>query len=137
MTARLSNWEWTLLWSSLDTFIDLGEEDCEYWIQFFIKNDEERLTMDQRFVLQATVQHWLESSELLNTKHLWGKLLSYLDPGNRYLVTTDVDGKLSKQTCFMHNYSWAPVEKYKADITAEWMVIPDLIEDIQQTSALN
>lgn len=140
MKNLVSAWEWTLLWSSLENFLMLSEDDCEYWIHNFVNTNEDRLTIDQQLALQDIIKNKMSSADkVLSTAYLWEKLLSYLDPGNRYLVTTvgnDIDGELT-QLCFMCNGLWMPVEKYKQDPTAHWMVIPDLISDVKQMASLN
>jgi len=137
MKTRLSNWEWTLLWSSLEIFINLGESDSEYWIASFIKTDDARLTIDQRSVIAESIKSWLDSEPNLNTQHMWNKLLSYLDLGNRYWVTTLSDGQVQKQICFNHKGTWMPVDKYLDGVTEEWMVIPESITNVRQSALLN
>ena len=137
MPTILSTWEWTLLWSSLEVFITLDESDSEYWIKSFIKYDENRLSIDQRAVLQETIQSWLDGEPNLNTKHMWYKLMSYLDLGNRYWITTLNDGHVRQQICFNHKGTWMPIDKYLSNFTEEWMVIPESITNIRQSALLN
>lgn len=140
MKNLVSAWEWTLLWSSLENFLMLSEDDCEYWIRNFVTTNEDRLTIDQQLALQEIIKNKMSAADrVLSTAYLWEKLLSYLDPGNRYLVTTLENSSDGEQTqlCFMYNGFWMPVEKYKQDPSAHWMVITDLISDIKQMASLN
>jgi hypothetical protein len=68
---------------------------------------------------------------------MWHKLLSYLDIGNRYWVTTLSDGNVKKEICFNHKGTWMPIDKYTNNITEEWMVIPESITNVRQSALLN
>jgi hypothetical protein len=135
MTSSLSNWEWTLTWSSLEFFLTQDEYQVEYWISQFLNKYEARLSNIQRDDLSNIIRNSIYSNPIKFSNFQWRFLVSYLDVANRYLV--EVEGAIEKITCFEHNGEYFNVELYRNDPTEGWYVVQESITNCVKISEMN
>lgn len=136
----LTDWEWTLVWSSMRYFMGRQTIASAMWPADLLNNYDRYLTQGQRGMIHRELKKHFEEFEafgnpLIDSEH-WERLMHYMDSNNRYMVQAKYtqDGELFEDTaiCFKWKDAYCPVDKYAKNPYHNWYVAPEFIINVRE-----
>jgi hypothetical protein len=136
----LTDWEWTLVWSSMRYFMGRQTIASAMWPSDLIKNYDKYLTQGQRDMIAKELKCYFEEYQAFGNPNIdsehWERLMHYMDKNNRYLVQakyTENDQTVEEATiCFKYKDVYCSIEKYARAPYHNWYVNPDFITNVRE-----
>jgi hypothetical protein len=138
--TTLTDWEWTLVWSSMRYFMGRQTIAAATWPSDFIKNYDKYLTQTQRDTVHKELNRYFEEYKrfghpMIDSEH-WERLMCYMDKNNRYLVeskrTEDGERIVEMNICFKYKDAYCPIEKYAEQPYHSWYINPEYISYVKE-----
>ena len=125
---KLSDWEHTLLWSSMRYFMGRQTIASATWPGDFMKNMYKRLVEHQIFMMHKDLKELFEQNGKFGSETIdspvWERLMHFLSK-ERYLVTAEAP-KVKRQTveCFKHKEIYYAVDKFGGTSSESYIYEP-------------
>jgi hypothetical protein len=138
--TKLTDWEWTLVWSSMRYFMGRQTIASATWPADLIKNYDTYFTQGQRDMIYRELnQYFNEYSAFgnpdIDSEH-WERLMHYMNKDNRYLVQAKYKEKgetiEDAVICFKHKDVYCSVEKYAESPYHNWYMVPEYITNVRE-----
>jgi hypothetical protein len=138
--TELTDWEWTLVWSSMRYFMGRQTIASATWPADLIKNYDTYFTQGQRGMIYRELnQYFNEYSAFgnpdIDSEH-WERLMHYMNKDNRYLVQAKYKEKgetiEDAVICFKHKDVYCSVEKYAESPYHNWYMVPEYITNVRE-----
>jgi hypothetical protein len=136
----LTDWEWTLVWSSMRYFMGRQTIASAMWPADLLNNYDRYLTQGQRDMIYKELKQYFDEFEafgnpIIDSEH-WERLMHYMNKNNRYLVQAKYteSGKIVEDAviCFKYKDVYCSIEKYASNPYHSWYVNPDFITNVRE-----
>jgi hypothetical protein len=133
--TQLTDWEWTLVWSSMRYFMGRQTIAAAMWPSDLVKNYDKYLSQNQRDTIYRELNRYFEEYKqfghpMVDSDH-WERLMCYMDKNNRYLVesqrTENGSTTIETHICFKHKEAYSPIDSYAKSPYHNWYINPDYI----------
>ena len=138
--TALTDWEWTLVWSSMRYFMGRQTIASATWPSDFVQNYEKYLTQGQRDMLCKELKSYFKEFQAFGNPEIdsehWERLMHYMDKNNRYLVQakyTENDQTIEEATiCFKYKDVYCSIERYTQSPYHNWYINPPFITNVRE-----
>ena len=138
--TELTDWEWTLVWSSMRYFVGRQTIASAMWPVDLIQNYDKYLSQVQRNAIYGELDRYFEEYKVFGNPDIdsdrWECLMHYMNKDNRYLVQVKYkeDGEAIEDAviCFKHKDVYCSVEKYAESPYHSWHMVPEYITNVRE-----
>jgi hypothetical protein len=136
----LTDWEWTLVWSSMRYFMGRQTIASAMWPADLITNYDTYLSQPQRDMIHRELKKYFEEFEAfgnpaIDSEH-WERLMNYMDKSNRYFVQTkykENDNVIEDAAiCFKWKEAYCSIDMYTKRPHNGWYVNPEFIVNVRE-----
>jgi len=129
---KLSEWEWTLIWSSMRYFMGRQTIASAMWPYDLIRNSYNRLSDAQIKMLQKDLEEHFKDFGKFGNKEIdspaWEKLMIFFS-GKRFIVTAEgIDVKRQEIECLKHGDKYIPIDSFTSSSIDQYVHEPYIKE---------
>lgn len=132
---KLSEWEWTLIWSSMRYFMNRQTIASAMWPYDLIRNSYDKLSKLQIEMLHKDLEeHFKEFGEFGNKEidsPAWEKLMIFFS-GKRFIVIAEGDGIEHQEIeCIKYGDKYIPIDSFTSSSIDQYVYEPYIKEVIE------
>jgi hypothetical protein len=129
---KLSEWEWTLIWSSMRYFMGRQTIASAMWPHDLLKNSYSKLDSRQIKQLHKDLEEHFKDFGKFGNKEIdspaWEKLMIFLS-GKRFIITAEgSDIKRQEIECFQYGDKYIPIDGFVSSSIDQYVHEPYIKE---------